>query len=125
MEQEKPSKVLRDFLNFLKYCQKTYQENILEVSRHDKCVQDFLHEFEFAQNEEEWNEVAIRVSNSRKERRKSKDIAQSLEKCAKFYSDKSNKQFFDKLKNLFAEQEKIEQYLESERIYKPRAGDKK
>lgn len=123
MNEVKPSEVLQSFLDYMKICQNDYQENISEVWKHDKRVQDFLHEFEFAKNKQERNKIATKVSNSRKSRRKSKDRAQLMENCAKFYGDKANKQLFDKLKSLIVEQKKIEDFLESERIYKPRVGD--
>lgn len=120
MSNEKPSEVLQSFLDYMKACQTEYQDNISNVWKHDKRVQDFLHELEFSQNKQERNRIATKVSNDRKARRKSKDTALLMENCAKFYSDKSNKQFFDRLKSLIAEQKKTEEYLESERVYKPR-----
>lgn len=122
-EERKPSEILQEFLDYLKSCQQKYQICISEVWKHDKRVQDFLHEFEFSQNKQERNRIATRVSQSRKERRKLKDQTQMMENMAKFYGDKSNRQFLDKLKSLISEQKKIEEYLESERFYKPRVGD--
>lgn len=119
----KPSEVLQDFLDFMKESQKEHQACMVEVHKHDKRVQDFLHALEFAENRQEWNKIATQVSQSRKERRRLKDRAKLLEECARFYGDKSNKQFFDKLRSLVAKQEKEEEFLESDRIYKPRAGD--
>lgn len=122
-EEKKPSEVLQDFLDYLKSASKEYQSCMSEVWRHDKRTQDFLHGFEFAENKQARNRLATTVSNSRRERRKLKDRAQLMENCAKFYSDKKNKQFFDRMKGLIEEQKKMEEYLESERIYKPRVGD--
>lgn len=119
----KPSEVMQNFLDYMKDCQKEYQICMAEVHKHDKRVQDFLHGLEFAGNRQERNRIATQVSQSRKERRKLKDRMQLLEECAKFYGDKSNKQFFDKLRSLVAKQEKEEEFLESDRVYKPRAGD--
>ena len=119
----KPSEVIRYFLEYMKYCQKEYQACTAEVHKHDKRVQDFLHGLEFAENRQERNRIATQVSQSRKERRRLKDRAHLLEECAKFYGDKSNKQFFDKLRSLVVKQEKEEEFLGSDRIYKPRAGD--
>ena len=123
MAEMKPSEVMQAFLDYLKTCQVEYQESASEVWKHDKRVQDILHELEFAANKQERNKVATKASNSRKARRKAKDRAQLLENCAKFYGDKANKPFIEKLKSLIAEQKKVEEYLESERIYKPRVGD--
>ncbi len=119
----KPSEVMQNFLDYMKDCQREYQTCMVEVHKHDKRVQDFLHGFEFAKDRQERSRIATQVSLSRKERRKLKDRMQLLEECAKFYGDKSNKPFFDKLRSLIAKQKKEEEFLESDRIYKPRAGD--
>lgn len=119
----KPSEVLQEFLDYMKDCQREYQICMVEVHKHDKRVQDFLHGLEFAENRQERNRIATQVSQSRRERRKLKDRAHLLEECARFYGDKSNKQFFDKLRSLVVKQEKEEEFLESDRVYKPRAGD--
>lgn len=123
MDELKPSEILQGFLDYMKSCQTEYQESITKVHKHDRRVQDFLHEFEFSQNRQERNRIATKVSNDRKARRKEKDRAELMENCAKFYGDKSNRQFFDRLRSLIAEQKETEEYLESERVYKPRVGD--
>lgn len=123
VNDRKPSEVLQDFLDYMKNCQKEYQACIIETHKHDKKVQDFLHGLEFAENRQERNRIATRVSQSRKERRKFKDRAQFLEECARFFGDRSNKQFFDRIQSLIEKQKKEEEYLESDRVYKPRVGD--
>ncbi len=119
----KPSEVLQEFQNYMRECQRQYQTCMVEVHKHDKRVQDFLHGLEFAENRQERNRIATQVSQSRKERRRLKDRMQLLEGCARFYGDKSNKQFFDRMQSLIEKQKKEEEFLESDRIYNPRAGD--
>lgn len=121
--ERKPSDVLQEFLDYMKDCQKEYQICMVEVHKHEKRVQDFLHGLEFAENRQERNRIATQVSQSRKDRRRLKDRMQLLEGCARFYGDKSNKQFFDRMQSLVERQKKEEEFLESDRIYKPRAGD--
>ena len=87
----KPSEVMHNFLDYLKGCQKEYQICMVEVHKHDKRVQDFLHGLEFAGNRQERNRIATQVSQSRKD--------------------------------LIEKQRKEEEFLESDRIYKSRAGD--
>ena len=115
----KPSEIMQNFLDYLKGCQKEYQICMVEVHKHE----DFLHGLEFAGNRQERNRIATQVSQSRKDRRRLKDRMQLLEGCARLFGDKSNKQFFDRLQNLIEKQRKEEEFLESDRIYKPRAGD--
>lgn len=119
----KPSEVMQNFLDYMKSCQREYQICMVEVHKHDKRVQDFLHGLEFAGNRQERNRIATQVSQSRKDRRRLKDRMQLLEGCARLFGDKSNKQFFDRLQNLIEKQRKEEEFLESDRIYKSRAGD--
>lgn len=119
----KPSEILQEFLDYMKDCQREYQFCMVEVHKHDKRVQDFLHGFEFAKDRQERNRIATQTSQSRKERRKIKDRMQLLEGCARFYGDKSNKQFFDRVQSLIEKQKKEEEFLEGDRIYKSRAGD--
>lgn len=119
----KPSEVLQNFLGFMKACQKEYQVCTVEVHKHDKRVQDFLHDLELAPNRQERNKVATQAGRSRRARRRLKDRAQLLEECAKFYGDRSNKQFFDRMQGLIEKQKKEEEFLESDRVYKPRGGD--
>lgn len=121
--ERKPSEVLQEFHNYMRECQRQYQVCMVEVHKHDKRVQDFLHGLEFAGNQQERSKIATQVSRSRKERRRLKDRMQLLEGCARFYGDKSNKQFFDRMQSLIEKQKKEEEFLESDRIYKPRAGD--
>ncbi len=119
----KPSEVMQNFLDYMKSCQREYQICMVEVHKHDKRVQDFLHGLEFAGNQQERNKIATQVSRSRKERRKLKDCMQLLEGCARLFGDKSNKHFFDRLQNLIEKQRREEDFLESDRVYKPRTGD--
>lgn len=123
LNERKPSEILQEFLDYMKNCQKEYQACTVEVHKHDKRVQDFLHGFEFAKDKKERNRIATQVSRSRKERRRIKDRMQLLEGCARFYGDKSNKQFFERMQGLIERQKKEEEFLESDRVYKPRAGD--
>lgn len=119
----KPSEILQNFLDYMKNCQKEYQACMKELHMHDRKVQDFLHGFEFSKDKKERNRLATQISRSRKERRAVKDRAQLLEGCARFYGDKSNKQFFDRIQSLTEKQKNEENFLEGSRIYKPRAGD--
>lgn len=121
--ERKPSEVFKEFLDYMKDCQKEYQICMVEVHKHDKRVLDFLHGLEFAENRQERNRIATQVSQSRKDRRRLKDRMQLLEGCARFYGDKSNKQFFDRMQSLVERQKKEEEFLESDRVYKPRAGE--
>lgn len=84
-----------------------------------------MHDFEFMNNCRERSKLSTKIHNERIERRKHKDRAERSEKIAKFYADKQNKQFLDRLSSLAAAQKEVEKYLDGERHYNRRAGDEK
>lgn len=89
-KEKKPSEIIQEFLEFLKYCDKEYKD----------CV--------------------TQVYKQRNDRRAMKDRVEFVEKVAKFCADRQNKQFIDRLKSLLAQQERAEQYVLSERHYNRR-----
>lgn len=120
--KKKPSETIREFLELLKSCEKEHKECATQVYRYDRMNQDFLHDIEFAHNYEKRCKVATRIHKQRNDRRAMKDRVEIVEKVAKFYADRQNKQFIDRLKNLLQEQEKAEKYVLSERHYNRRGG---
>ena len=122
-DNKSPSDTIRSFLELLKECKSEYELYSKEVWKHDKRQQDQLHDLEFASNYDERNKVATRIHKERTERRKYKDRVVRVEKVAKFYSDKQNKPFIDRLKSMLDEQRKVEEYLDGERHYNRRGGD--
>lgn len=120
--EPKPSDVIKDFLDYLVTCQKEYQTACTEMFAEDKKVQDFLHAIEFENNCKERNKITTRWHISRNRRRTAKDRSLELERVAKFYTDKANKPFIDKLRSIVKDQMEEEKWLESERVYYPRGG---
>lgn len=120
--EPKPSDVIKDFLDYLVTCQKEYQTACSEMFAEDKKVQDFLHAVEFENDCKERNKITTRWHISRNRRRAAKDRSLELERVAKFYSDKANKPFIDKLRSMVKDQMEEEKWLESERVYYPRGG---
>ena len=115
-----PAESLEDFLKFVDQCYQEYQIAQEAVSREDKRLQDLLHELEFAQEKGERNRVATKFQSSRRERRKHKDIVKRNELVVKFFEEKSHRETLNKLRQLLGRQRKEEEYLSSERTYKPR-----
>lgn len=120
--EPKPSDVIKDFLDYLVNCQKEYQAACTEMFAEDKKVQDFLHSIEFENDCKERNKITTRWHISRNRRRAAKDRSLELERIAKFYTDKANKPFIDKLRSMVKDQKKEEEWLESERVYKQRGS---
>jgi hypothetical protein len=119
----KPSEVIKAFLDYLADCQKEYHASCTEMFAEDKKHQDFVHAIEFENNSKERSKIATQFNISRNKRRAAKDRSLELERVAKFYSDKGNKPFIDKLRSMVKEQKKEEEWLEGERTYYPRGGD--
>ena len=121
--QPKPSEVIKDFLDYLVNSQKEYQAACTEMFAEDKKVQDFLHAIEFEKDSKVRSKISTKFHISRNFRRAAKDRSLQLERVAKFYSDKANKPFIDKLRSMVQDQKKEEEWIESERVYYPRGGD--
>ena len=117
-----PAESLEDFLKFVDQCYQEYQMAQEAVSREDKRLQDLLHELEFAQGATKRNQVAKEFQKSRQERRKNKDTVKRNELVVKFFEEKPHRDTLNKLRQLLGRQRKEEEYLSSERIYKPRAN---
>ena len=123
MNKLKPSEVIEGFLNYLENCKAEYDEAYAAAGEEDKRVQDFLHAMEFANNKQERNKIATQLHQSRKRRRSAKDKVLELQKIYDFYKDVSNKAVLKKLKGIMPKQKQTEEYLQSDREYKPRVGD--
>lgn len=121
--EPKPSEVIKSFIDYLAYCQKEYQTACTKMFAEDKKHQDFVHAIEFENNSKERSKIATQFNISRNRRRAAKDRTLEFERAAKFYTDKANKPFIDKLRSMVKEQMKEEEWLESERTYYPRGGD--
>lgn len=121
--ERNPSEIIEDFLDLMKASQKEYQDCMAKVWQFDKKKPvDYMHDFEFMNNCRERSKLSTKIHNERLERRKYKDRAERVEKVAKFYSDKQNKPFLDRINSLLAAQREVEKYLDGERHYRRRAG---
>jgi hypothetical protein len=121
-KQKKPSVYIETFLDFIDQCKTDYQSAYDAVGDYDKLQQDLLHEMEFAQDKSERNRVATKMHRCRVDRRKNKDAVKELDEIVKFFNEMNNRNTVNKLKQLLGRQRKTEEYLESDRVYKPRKG---
>jgi uncharacterized protein with von Willebrand factor type A (vWA) domain len=117
----KPSEIIESFLNYIDQCRTDYQNAVKAVEEADKKeLIDLVHDMEFAKDKQERNRVATRLQRSRLDRRKNKDTVDELEDIVKFFDEINHKNTLNKLKQLLGKQRKTEEYLASERVYKPR-----
>lgn len=121
--KKSPATELEAFLNFIDVCKSEYRYAYDVVGEEDHRLQDLLHEMEFAKDKAERNRVATKLQASRRLRRESKDIVKLNEEIVKFFDDKKNREILNCMRQLLGRQRKAEEYLNGERIYKPRAGD--
>ena len=122
-QQPKPSEIIQNFLDYFSACQDVYAAAKKEMEMEDAKKQDFIHALEFESNSKERSKIATQMHLSRNRRRQAKDKVLEFEKIVKFMNTEKNKPFFRALKGLIREQQGTEEYLNGERIYKPRGGD--
>ena len=69
---------------------------------------------EFASDKAERNRVATRLQNSRRRRRKNKDMVKRNELIVKFFEEKGNRDTLNHMRQLLGRQRKEEEFLSSE-----------
>lgn len=113
----KESEKLKEILDFFRRCPARYQMAQEEVRKEDKRTQDILHRIELEAGYNERCKLATQLRDSRKTRRKNKDIVEELEPVMEYLT--SNKKAVDAMGQLLGKMRKVEKYHES-RSYHPR-----
>lgn len=116
-----PAQQLEMFLDYVDLCAREYNYALAQVKEEEVQLQDFLHEIEFASDKAERNRAVTKLQQSRKRRRENKDIVLKTEKIVKFFQEQNNRATLNRMRQLLGQQRKEEEYLNSERTYKPRA----
>lgn len=124
MKEKEVSEALQEFLNFVDACRNQYQAAYDAVGLEDRRLQDLLHALEFAEGEKEKRKASTKLRQSRRERRKAKDELKRLEAIVDFFNETSHKSTLNKMRQLLGKQRKTEEYLNGERVYKPRVEEK-
>lgn len=120
MDYQSPAQELERFLNFIDSCTDEYRLACDIVNEEDRRLQDLLHEMEFAEDRAERNRTATRLQHSRQFRRQNKNIVKRDEQIVKFFEDQNNRSVLNRLRQLLGKQRKEEDYLNGEKVYKPR-----
>lgn len=118
--KQEVSEVVAGFLNYVDQVKAEYQAAYEAEGVEDKRLQDLLHAVEFAEGEEEDRCANIKLKQSRRERRKQKDEVKRLKLIVEFWNEPENKKTLNRLRQMLGKQRKTEEYLNSERVYKPR-----
>ena len=119
-----PSACLESFLRFAETCQETYRLAYSSVGDEDKRLQDLLHALEFSDDKYNLHKEALKLWESRKNRREQKDIALLNRVAAEYFQGESGKKFLNELRQVLGRQRKEEQYLAGHREYRKRAQGK-
>ena len=114
------SDVLQEFLNYIDQCRNAYQLAQGAVELEDKRLQDLLHELDPPENVNEKRRSGTKLQQSRLERRRQKDEVKRLRLLIEFFNDPANKSTLNKMRQLLGRQRKEEEFLNGDRIYKPR-----
>jgi hypothetical protein len=120
-EGMKASEVVEVFLEWLSETKEVQENHWKVVVQEDNRVQDFLHAFEFEENSKKRGPLATQFHESRNLRRNAKDRAHELKPIKDYMDDATCKAHIKRLKRLQADLAKEEQFIASERVYKPRA----
>lgn len=119
--QEKISKHVEDFLNFLRNAQSEYTWSMEKEKEQDELTQDFLHLLELENpSYHERAKIAGYLSEARQERRQYKDNVEELKSIVEFVQ--GNKKFLNELEQVLGEVRKQEKY-HMNRSYRPRVLD--
>ena len=125
MDRELPSKEVERFLRFVKECQEVHQIAYSCVGDEDKRSQDLLHAIEFAGDKYELHKEALRLQESRLERRRNKDKVELTENIVQYFAGSSGKKLLEELRQLLGRQRKAEQYVTGHREYRRRMNDRR
>lgn len=112
--------MLHEFMDYIDNCRGEYQTACEGVRLEDQRLQDLLHELEFSENENEKRRAGTRLAQSRRERRKCKDEMNRMRLVVEFFNEPAHKHTLNKMRQLLGKQRKEEEYLNGDRIYKPR-----
>ena len=118
-----PSKQLENFLSFVKECQEAHQIAFSCVGDEDKRLQDLLHAIEFADDKYELHSEVLRLQESRRERRRNKDMVELTDNIIQYFGSPSGKKLLEELRQLLGRQRKAEQYVTGHREYRKRMDD--
>ena len=115
------SEVVEAFLDCLKEMEELQKSSWEIVLAEDDKIQDFLHELEFESNNKKRSVTATRLHNSRVRRRKAKDVSKKLKPVTDLTKEISSRNLTRLLRKMAGDLKAAEDFVNSERVYKPRS----
>ena len=121
--EKKGSDILKEFLDYVAECRRLEMIASEEIKKEDGRLQDFLHFIEFEPTAKERSKACTAFRASRVERRKYKDIYESVNPTVEFFSAKDTKTIkhndtYNDLTQLLGILRKIEKYHENRKYIK-------
>ena len=123
MKQADASDVFRSFLDWLTDMDEVQKKSWETVVREDDRVQDFLHEFEFEQNNKKRAVIGTKLHRSRVSRREAKDRVKLFKPITDFVKEAQVRNLLKLMKKTQGELKYAEDYVYGEREYKPRVKE--
>jgi leucyl aminopeptidase len=93
------------------------------VIEEDSKNQDFFHELEFESDNKKRAVIATRLHNSRVRRRKAKDTSKKLKPVSDYIKEATARSHIKHLKKMAGDLKAAEDFVNGERMYKPRSKD--
>ena len=118
-----PSEVVQGFLDWLGMMTAEQEQAAAVFLAEDDRLLDFVHAIEFEADGKKRSVIDTQLHKSRVVRREAKDKATLLKPIRDFVNDASNKAFLKRLRRLKSDLESKEEYIDSDRKYKPRGKD--
>lgn len=123
MKDMNASDVFRSFLDWLTDMDELQKRSWDTVVAEDEKIQDFLHEFEFEANNKKRTPIGTRLHNSRVKRREAKDRVKLYKPVTDFVKEATTRNFIKLMKKTMGELKAAEEFVYSERVYKPRGKE--
>ena len=123
MKQADASDVFKSFLDWLTDMDELQKKSWETVVREDDRVQDFLHEFEFEQNNKKRAVIGTKLHRSRVSRREAKDRVKLYKPITDFVREATTRNLIKLMKKTMGELKSAEEYVYGEREYKPRGKE--
>lgn len=123
MKDMNASDVFRSFLDWLTDMDELQKRSWDTVVAEDEKIQDFLHEFEFEKDNKKRGVIGTRLHKSRVKRREAKDRVKLYKPITEFVREATTRNLIKLMKKTMGELKAAEEFVYSERVYKPR-GEK-
>ena len=123
MKEMNASDVFRSFLDWLTDMDELQKKSWETVIEEDARIQDFLHEFEFEKNNKKRTPIGTRLHRSRCKRRDAKDKVKLYKSITDFMKEATTRNFFKLMKKTMGELKSAEEFVYSDRVYKPRGKE--